>query len=800
MSRDVFSRLAPFIRDYIYRNNWSELRPVQVEACRVIFDTPNHLLLSSGTASGKTEAAFLPVLTLMMDDPPASIGVLYIAPLKALINDQFLRLDDLLKEAGIPVWHWHGDVPPTHKQRLLRNPSGVLQITPESLESMLINKSRDLVRLFGDLRFVIIDEVHAFMGTDRGIQVQCQLERLKRFLRGTPRRIGLSATLGDYSLAEAWLAAGTNIPVSTPKVSMGNQKIRLSVEHFYEPEEPEEKEKKPGTRGQEAAELPPASEAAAASAATSAAASAATSAAASAAATTETAADADSATEPVSLTASACWEYLYARTLDRKCILFTNMREEAETAIATLRQLAALRGTPDIYHVHHGSVSASFREAAEADMKTAPGPVTVGATVSLEMGIDIGRLERILQLDAPNSVSSFLQRLGRSGRRGNPSEMWFVCREERPSGLPLLPYQIPWRLLQVIAIIELYLKERWVEPPVRVNYPLNMLYHQTMSILAGAGEMQPASLGQQVLGMEAFCQISPEDYRELLHTLLAADHLQLTEERGLILGLEGEKIVNNHHFYAVFPEEEEYTVVAESKQIGKIEVPPPVGERITLAGRNWEVMDLDFKQKMVFTRPVKGKIKTYWQGGGLRIAGRVVEGVREVLLSERDYPYLGPGAAKRLQEARFVSRNSDLAQHQVLPLGGKTLCLLPWLGTLDYHALMLLLRKFCTPVFDIRSIGGQAPYFILVRMGEGSGEDLLKHLQQVLMDVPDLQPLLSDEEAMEIKRSIEYRTPKFDRFIPMSLHRKSVMQDYIDLAALSRSVMSWSCASGEVGS
>ena len=139
MSDQPFYRLAPFIQEYIYAHRWEELRAVQVEACRVIFDTDAHLLLATGTASGKTEAAFLPVLTLLHKQPASSVAVLYIGPLKALINDQFLRLNDLLKEADIPVWHWHGDVGQGEKRKLLEEPRGVLQITPESLGSLLIS-------------------------------------------------------------------------------------------------------------------------------------------------------------------------------------------------------------------------------------------------------------------------------------------------------------------------------------------------------------------------------------------------------------------------------------------------------------------------------------------------------------------------------------------------------------------------------------------------------------------------------------------------------------------------------------
>ena len=181
MAQNPFYRLAPFIQEYIYRKNWAELRPVQVRAIESILDSKNHILITSSTASGKTEAALLPILTQLHTDPPDSIGVLYIGPLKALINDQFERLNELLEETQIPVQSWHGDVSAGKKRRFLQRAEGILQITPESLEAMLINRHPDLQRLFGDLRFVIIDEVHAFIASDRGRQVICQLQRLARY-------------------------------------------------------------------------------------------------------------------------------------------------------------------------------------------------------------------------------------------------------------------------------------------------------------------------------------------------------------------------------------------------------------------------------------------------------------------------------------------------------------------------------------------------------------------------------------------------------------------------------------------
>ena len=229
----IFQRYAPFIREFIYRNSWESLRAIQVAAGDAIFHTDANLLLSASTASGKTEAAFFPILTLFLEDPPRSVGALYIGPLKALINDQFQRLDDLCREAEIPVWHWHGDVAQSHKNRLLRHPSGILQITPESLEALMLHRHADIARLFGDLRFIVIDEVHSLMRGDRGGQTLCLIERLSRLSGASPRRIGLSATIGDPERTGEFLAAGTGRPTVIPRIESRGVRWRLSMEHFY---------------------------------------------------------------------------------------------------------------------------------------------------------------------------------------------------------------------------------------------------------------------------------------------------------------------------------------------------------------------------------------------------------------------------------------------------------------------------------------------------------------------------------------------------------------------------------------
>ena len=229
----IFERFPSFIQEYIYSHNWESLREVQVAAAQTIFETDHNLLLTSSTASGKTEAAFFPILTELCENPPASIGVLYIAPLKSLINDQFGRMEELLAESGVAVTHWHGDVAQSHKKKLLEKPRGILQVTPESLESMLINRSNDVVRLFGDLRFIVIDEIHTLTGSDRGNQILCQLARIGRLIGHHPRRVGLSATVGDVQKAAAWLGAGSDRATDAPVLDSGKIRWRLGLEHFY---------------------------------------------------------------------------------------------------------------------------------------------------------------------------------------------------------------------------------------------------------------------------------------------------------------------------------------------------------------------------------------------------------------------------------------------------------------------------------------------------------------------------------------------------------------------------------------
>lgn len=711
MSKHVFHKLAPFIQEYIYNHNWTELRSVQIAASEVIFDTDAHLLIAAGTAAGKTEAAFLPVLTLLHEQPAATIGAIYIGPIKALINDQFERLNDLVKEADIPVWHWHGDVSQSRKNQLLKNPKGILQITPESLEGLLIRKHNDLIRLFGDLRFVIIDEIHAFMGSERGCQILCQLKRLANLTQNQPRRIGLSATLGDYFSAEKWLASGTENPVITPQIETEKRQVKLAVEHFYLAQQD----------------------------------------------------------------ISNYDEYIFNLS-NRKCLIFANNRSQTESIIASLRQIAVSEGLPDIYHVHHGSISATLREAAENAMR-GTNPAVTAATLTLELGIDIGQLERVIQLEAPFSVASFLQRLGRSGRRGEPADIRFVCAEDELSPEASIPEQIPWQLLQCIAIIQLYLEERWIEPIQPIKYPLSLLYHQTMSILAAMGEVPPAALAKQVLSLPPFAAVSKEDYRQLLQYLIDLNHIEQTDSDNLIIGLAGEKIVSKFQFYAVFPDNEEYTVKSDSSEIGSILTPPPVGNQFGLAGRTWEVLEVDFKRKIIFVKQVAGSASASWRGGSGSIHTKVLQRMRRVLSEDLEYSYLRKNALNRLKQVRQLARRMNLDN---IVLENDNCYIFPWMGTVAYRTLERVLNYCCREALEIKTIAGVNPYFLTIKLSKDNAGKLYDEITSLCDRNITTQDLVSAAETPKIQ--------KYDEFIPPALLRKAFATDYLDMKELKQQV------------
>lgn len=738
----AFDRYAPFVQEYIYRNHWENLRSIQVAAADAIFNTDENVLLTASTASGKTEAAFFPIITLFSEDMPSSVGCIYIGPLKALINDQFSRLNDLCAEADIPVWHWHGDVAQSHKAKLMRHPSGILQITPESLEALLLHKHAAIAKLFGDLRFVVIDEVHSLLRGDRGGQTLCLIERLSRIAGVNPRRIGLSATIGDPEGTGEFLSLGTGRKTIIPKIDAKGSKWRLSMEHFYVKDAQAAEDKQiPGA-------LPVLEE----------------------------------KTDDAPANADPGIGYIFEHTRGKKCLVFVNSREECEMVTTTLRHYCELNHEPDRFLVHHGNLSASYRETAEGIMKDDSQYMTTVTTATLELGIDIGRLERAFQIDAPWTVSSFLQRMGRTGRRELPPEMWFVIREDEPEVRAMLPTTIPWKLLQGIALVQLYLEERWVEPPRLDRLPFSLLYHQTMSTLASCGELSPRALADRVLRLHYFHRITQEDYRVLLRHLIATDHIQQTEQGGLIVGLAGERVINSFKFYGVFQESEEYTVRSESQELGTIVSPPPVGEKLAIAGHVWQVLDVDHKRRLIYCRQVKGSVPAYFGQCPGDLHTKILTRMRRVLQEDRQYPYLMKNAVARLEQARFTAAHSGAAEKTLINLGGNMWCLLPWVGTYTFLTMERFLKIKCADRLGLRNLDSARPFFIQFTMKADEAtffrvlaEEIRKPIDPMELVYPKELPLFD----------------KYDEYLPEELVKKGFALGVLDVDGLREKVLRW---------
>ena len=729
---NVFDRLAPFIQDYIYENKWEELRANQVAACEVIFDSDDNLLLSSGTASGKTEAAFLPVLTQLYENPSGSVGVVYISPLKALINDQFKRLEQLLLDSNLPVTKWHGDASVTQKNRLIKHPEGILQITPESLESLLTNKRGACLSLFSDLRFVIIDEVHYFMRDARGIQLLCVLERLMKLTGVNPRRIGLSATMGDLELAKSWLNTGTERDCAAPVTDEGRKRIRLHVERFVNYAD---KRDLTGDNGN-----------------------------------TESGFGSNSGDK-------AHFEYLFRQTLDKKTIIFANSREEIEYIIANLRQIALQYKAPDVYRVHHGNVSALLRESTEDEMKSEEEKIVTGATVTLELGIDIGSLDQAVQVGPPVNVSSFAQRLGRCGRRGQIPQLLFTFTESIMINAEDVLGPINWGFIRTIAIIELYLKDHWMEPIPPQHHAYNLVYHQTMSVLKSNGELSPAALAQAVLGLESFSYISQEDYKKLLAHLLDLEQLQRTELGGLIIGRAGEPIVNSHKFLTVFLAPEYLLVKEENRTIGTVDKVYPVGVRFALAGMSWETVDVNEKSKVIFVKRVPGISVVDWDVDFTSELHTVlVRKIRSILKGEETYPYLSDSCKERLQEIRYITQNSGILDALVTPLSERKYAVFPWVGTRQLVTLHYALRQ--------RGLKSRIPFPTCVYLEvifEGSSGELEQVIEDILRSELDLYSL-----PLPAKIQID---GKYNEFVPQELLRKQFIEDYLDFDGLKEDIL-----------
>lgn len=706
---DYFSELPWFLREYVYNSGWPSFREIQTRAFDVFRSGDEHILISAGTSSGKTEAAMFPVITSLYNNPPEGIGAMYIGPLKALIDDQFQRMDPILKDSGIRITGWHGDASRTAKESLLEFPSGILQITPESLQNLISDDPSRIKRLFSELRFIIIDEVHAFMDSERGSQLLCCLQRLEVLAGCDPRRIGLSATISDPESAGQWLTADTGRHtrvIRDPRTNDRNVRIRLY--RIPGKENDDTGRKREITR---------------------------------------------------------YYKDLYNLISGRNCIVFVNSRSDAETAGRSLMKVAEVYNRGDNVHVHHGSISKEFRKTAEDALKNPMTKDTVVATVTLELGIDVGGLDAVIQIEPPYTCSSLVQRMGRSGRRGGVQEMTIMCLED-PARWWTDVEGINMELLKAISMVELSVGDGWTESPEPESLPYGLLYHQTMEYMKSGVGARFGVLVSDVLSMHPFKDISKEDYRDLLRYMVSQGQLERMEDGTLLIGSRGEKTVFNRDFCSVFTVKKEIEVHCDGKTIGSIQDMPDVGEPIQLAGHVWEVVGVKAKEMTIDVIESDGTACNPWRSGTPPVDTRIMRGILEILRSDREYPYIDEASAARLEECRVMARANGLTSLFSENDDG-SIRIRPWLGTVQFDTLRRIVRN----IDGVTSVYAFQPYFMDVR-GDVSEDDVIDGIESFLSG-SDPRYLISENDRL--------RFGKYDKFVPDHLLAKSFVKDRLDL-------------------
>ncbi len=705
---DLFADLPWFLQEYVHNNRWTSFRNIQLDTYEAFCRTEGHILISAGTSSGKTEAAMFPIIASVYGQCQDGISVLYVGPLKALIDDQFERIEPILRDSGIKITGWHGDISQYRKQKTVKGPSGILQITPESLQNIVTNRRDELTRLFGNLRYVVIDEVHAFMNSERGLQLLCCLEVLERTAGCRPRRLGLSATISDKDSACGWLSANTGRDTAVVSDdSIGSRTIGIRYNLF-----PSDKD------------------------------------------------DGDNYRQKA---VTRYYRELYSDISGRSCIVFANSRDSAEKTAHGLSKMAELAGRPGNVFIHHGSVSRELRHNAEEALKDRNAKNTVVSTVTLELGIDIGNLDRIVQIGPPYTCSSLVQRMGRSGRRGEAQNLVLYCNDDLTRYWTEID-GMSVDLLRSIAMTELVLKDRWVESPSVRTLPYGLLYHQTLQYLIPGTGAKFKELADNVLSLYPFRNIDRNDYRTLLRHMVKTGQLERMEDGTLLIGDKGERMAFNREFCAVFSTGREFDISFEGKVIGSVQVVPSVGTLIQLAGRVWEVTEVEAKEHRAKVIESDGTANTPWTSGIPGIDTMVLRKMKEILMGTTDYPYLDEEAKKCLAFCRRLGYEQEWTKTFSRRSGGYRIY--PWMGSRRFDTL----KRALLAIPDVDRVRCRSPYYIDV--ATDLSEYQLRSWVNEILETTDGRDLVSDTDDLQIG--------KYDEHVPESLLIKQFLRDELD--------------------
>jgi ATP-dependent Lhr-like helicase len=559
----VFQTLHESLQSVLLqRLGWSDLREVQEQTCRAVRAGKDVLVLAP-TAGGKTEAALIPVTDALLKEGSPGIACLYISPLKALINDQESRFLAFSTPCGLEVQKWHGDVPRGDRVWYAGEPPHYLMITPESLEVLLLE--RDLTSDLKNLKFVVIDEVHAFVESERGVHLKCLIDRLDRISGKPVQRIGLSATIGNPEEVLAWLSdTGREQEVVRVPVPPREKKFSFVIE-------PDE------TRRMKA---------------------------------------------------------LRRVISGKKAIVFVNSRSDAEKVIKSLR------GKTENLSIHHSSLSPEMRKEAELAFSR-EGSACIVCTSSLELGIDIGDLDIVLQLGAPNSVSSFLQRMGRSGRRGNPPYVACILNGA-------------CELLCTVSVIESASRKE-VEPLIPLKKPYNVMIQQILLELVRNSRISSRRLAGSVRTLTPFRNVPPGVVETIIQYLKSEDYL-VSDGEMLMPGARLEREFGQSNWrdlYSVIPGAGEYRAVTpDGEVVGRLDarfVNSAGSANFQLGGKNWTMVKCDDSHNRVVVVPgTEQKGGIFWTGGENGFSPVVCHGVAKIIARGRSVLPLPPEEEEHL--------------------------------------------------------------------------------------------------------------------------------------------------------
>lgn len=704
---DALDRLSPALRYQIANGlGWSGLRPVQALSTDAILDGANCVVLAP-TAGGKTEAAFLPLLSKMDLEDWRGVSVLYVAPIRALLNNQEARLTTLTGLVGRRAGKWHGDVKAPARRRMIDEPPDVLAITPESLEAMLLSTKTPARRFLANVRAVVIDEVHAFAGDDRGAHLVALLERISRIAEADIQRIGLSATIGDPETIVAWLS-GSSLrpqrivdpggPRKSPVLALdfvgALDNAALLIERLY-----------PGTRR----------------------------------------------------------------------LVFVDSRRRVEELGHRLSQ----RGV-DVY-LSHSSLALSQRSAAEKAFEEGTNCVIV-ATSALELGIDVGDLDHVIQIDAPSSVSSFLQRMGRTGRRaGATANCTFLATDEDA-------------LLRAAAIIDLF-REGFVEPAGPSAWCPHVLAHQAIALAMQEQGSAAHAWWQWIEGSAAFHDVSADERESIVRHMVENDILVENDAR-LALGARGEKLYGARNFlelYAVFSTPRVLRVMHGQSEVGVVDaaflqVDEGKAPSFVLAGRPWRVVGVDWKGGTCAVQPAETGGYPRWLGQPTSLDRSLCQAMRRVLL-ETD---CDPSWSKRATTALAAQRESYAFLHDApLPLEADVDGRYRW-WTFGGGAGNRVLAGLLERELGARVSSGNS----CVTFAGGAAQSALA-IQRAVDALATRPPVSWADAASLVDAAHRSRVSKFQPCLPLGIEQELVARETMNVDDANAALAEWRGALGD---